>query len=146
MSTTEISGDPTARRRRFAPHPTFSRRNATGLVITFLLGLANVPSIFGPSGEQDDGTDGPPQAINVLDTICGLVIVVACVIAWRAGRRGWVRVAAGAAILQALSAVPAFFVDVPSWLKALVGVLVVLTIAGVVLMLSPERSNSAVVN
>ena len=87
MSTTEISGQPVAR-RRFAPHPAFSRRNAVGLGITFVLGLANVPSIFGPSGEQEDGTDGPPMAINVLDTICGLVIVVACVIAWRAGRRG----------------------------------------------------------
>ena len=41
MSTTEISGQPVAR-RRFAPHPAFSRRNAVGLGITFVLGLANV--------------------------------------------------------------------------------------------------------
>ena len=47
--------------------------------------------------------------------------------------------AAGAVILNMLTSLPAFFVDVPAWLKLLVGVSVLISITSVVLMFSPAR-------
>ena len=77
-------------------------------------------------------------------TVLGIVGLVAVVIAWRTGNRGALRVAAGAIIITALTAVPAFFVDVPAWLKAAAAVGVLLTIAAVVLMFSTQRGHATV--
>ena len=145
MATSDLSA--TVRPRRFASHFSLTGRNRAGLITTFVLGVINLPSVFTPSGDDgSDGGEGPPFGVLVLDSICGVIMVVACWIAWRQGKRAAVRIAAGASILQALSAVPAFFVDVPGWVRVLVAVNVVVTFVGVVLMLSPERRNSAVVD
>jgi len=133
-------------RGRFAPHFSLTGRNRAGLIATFVLGVINIPSVGMPSGDGSDGSDGPPVGVLVLDSICGVIMVVACAIAWRQGKRAAVRIAAGVSILQALSAVPAFFVDVDAWVKVLVAVVVVVTFVGVVLMLSPERRNTAVLD
>ena len=74
----------------------------------------------------------------------GVITVVAVVIGWRAARRSALRVAAGARILSAITALPAFFVDVPAALKLLVSVFVVVTVVAVVLMLAPARRATAV--
>jgi hypothetical protein len=74
----------------------------------------------------------------------GVVGLVAVVIAWRTGSRGALRVAAGSLIITALTAVPAFFVDIPAWLKAAAALSVLVTIAAVVLMFSSERRPAAV--
>jgi hypothetical protein len=87
---------------------------------------------------------GPPFAILLIDGVLGLITVVAVVVAWRSGRRGAVRIAAGARIISMITALPAFFVDVPAALQALVGVFVVLTIACVAMMLTPSRAPVAV--
>jgi hypothetical protein len=134
-------------RGRFRAHPSFTGRNRAGLIITFLIGLTNIPSIGAPSGDNADGSsDGPPFAILLLDTILGVVMVVVCWLAWRNGNRAFVRIAAGTSILVALTAVPAFFVDISPWIKVLAGVQVVIAFVGVVLMLSPERRNPAVLD
>ena len=52
--------------------------------------------------------------------------------------------AAGALIISALTAVPAFFVDVPAFLKIFAAFSVLLTIAAVVLMFSSERRPASV--
>jgi hypothetical protein len=110
--------------------------NKAGLVIAFLLGLTDLASMFQPT---PDGQDGPPYAILLLDAGLGLLTVVLVVIAWRTLRRGPIRIAAGARIISALTAFPAFFVDVPASLKVLVGVFVLFTAACVAMMLSPAR-------
>lgn len=143
MTTANLSRQPAARPRRFGADASLSRRNRIGLVITFVLGLANAPTIFAPSGPQD-GHDGPPFAINALGTVCGLVMIVGCWIAWRAGRGAAIRIAAGASILQALTAVPAFFVDVPGWVKVIAAVDVVITFVGLVLMLASAGRSTPV--
>jgi O-antigen/teichoic acid export membrane protein len=139
MATSELSA---VSRGRFDAHPSLTGRNRAGLLITFVLGVINLPSAFTPA-PGGDGGDGPPLGVLILGSICGLIMAGACWVAWRQGKRAAVRVAAGVSILQALSAVPAFFVDVPAVVKALVAVLVVVTFVGVVLMLSPERRNPA---
>ena len=113
--------------------PTTKQR--VGLAVCGLYCLINIPSVFTPTPE---GETGPPYGILVLGTICGVVGLVGTVLAWR-GNRVALRVAAGAIILATLTGLPAFFVDVPMWVKALVGVSVLWTVAAVVLMFSGRR-------
>jgi hypothetical protein len=106
-----------------------------GLVLCGLYSLANVPSFL---EAPPDGEEGPPMAILVVGTILGVIGLVATVLAWR-GNRVALRIAAGSIILVTLTGLPAFFVDVPMFVKALVGVSVLLTLVAVVLMFSDER-------
>jgi hypothetical protein len=118
-----------------------STKNKIGLVIAGLLGVADIPAALIPT---PDGEVGPPYGILVLGSILGVVTVVAVVIGWTKANRGAIRVAAGARIVSVLTALPAFFVDVPWFIKLLVTVSVVLTVVSVVLMLSPARQTAPV--
>jgi hypothetical protein len=118
-----------------------STKNKVGLVIAGLLGLADIPAVLMPTPEGDVG---PPFGILILGTICGVITVVAVIIGWTKANRGAIRVAAGARIVSMITALPAFFVDVPAGIKILVTVAVVLTVISVVLMLSPARQASTV--
>lgn len=115
---------------------TSTRRQKVGLVLAGLLSLGNVSSAFGP---QLDGEVGPPAVVLWAGTVLGVIGLVAVVVAWRTGSRAALRVAALALIITALTAVPAFFVDVPASIKILVSVSVLLTVAAVVLMFSSAR-------
>jgi hypothetical protein len=114
----------------------FSLPNKVGLVLAGVLGASDLLGLFFPT---PPGEVGPPLAILVLDSLLGVVTVVAVVAAWRTRRRGFVRLAAGARILSMVTALPAFFAGVPNWLVAVVALVVVLTITAVVLMLLPPR-------
>ena len=112
-----------------------SARQKVGLLLAGLLSLFAVPSVFTPT---PDGDVGPPFGILILGTVLGVVGLIAVVAAWR-GNRPALRVAAGAVILNMLTSLPAFFVDVPAWLKLLVAISVLISITSVVLMFSPAR-------
>ena len=112
-----------------------SARQKVGLLLAGLLSLFAVPSVLTPT---PDGDVGPPFGILILGTVLGVVGLIAVVAAWR-GNRPALRVAAGAVILNMLTSLPAFFVDVPAWLKLLVAVSVLISITSVVLMFSPAR-------
>jgi hypothetical protein len=127
--------------RKRRGHPSLTRKNRIGLVLTFVLGLANLPSVL---EQTPDGKEGPPMGVLVLDTVCGVLMVAGVVIAWRTGSRGAIRAAAGVTILQALSAVPAFFVDIPVGIKIVAAAAVVVSFVAVVLTLSPGRRSTAV--
>ena len=118
-----------------------STKNKVGLALAGLLGVVDLPSFLEKAPE---GEVGPPYGILVLDSICGLITVVAVVIAWRSASRGAIRIAAGARIVSMLSALPAFFVDVPAFVKILVTVFVIVTVTSLVLMLSPARQSTPV--
>jgi hypothetical protein len=122
------------------PSPVTPRTRA-GLVLAALLGVADVVSAFFPT---PDGEVGPPVPIVLLGGLLGIVTLAAVVVAWRTGRRGALRIIAGARVLSAISALPAFFVDVPPALKLVVAVAVVLTVVCVVLVLSPARRTADV--
>jgi len=114
----------------------FTKLNKAGMIIAFLLGVLDLTSLFQPT---PGGEDGPPYAILVIDTLLGVITVIAVVMAWRTARRGPVRIAAGARIISLVTALPAFFVDVPAGVQAMVGLFAVVTIASVALMLAPSR-------
>jgi hypothetical protein len=116
-------------------------RQKVGLVICGLYSLTNLPAAFLPPGTGEE--DGPPFAILVIGSVLGLVGLVATVLAWR-GDRVALRVAAGAIIVATLTALPAFFVDVPTVIKALTGVSVLITLVAVVLMFSTDRRSERV--
>lgn len=78
----------------------------------------------------------------VLGAVLGLLGIGGALLAWRTGNRMALRVTAGAVIVMALLAVPAFFVDVPSGLKAVVGAVVLVSLASVVLIFSMPRQES----
>ena len=115
-------------------------KQKVGLVIAALYSLANIPSVLIPA---PNGEEGPPLAILAVDTVLGVIGLVAAIWAWR-GNRVALRVVAGAIILITLTGLPAFFVDVPMAIKALVGFSVVLTVLTVVLMFSTDRRPAAV--
>jgi hypothetical protein len=109
-----------------------STRQKVGLVLSGLINLSNIPSAFSPT---PDGETGPPYAILVLGSVLGVIGLVATVMAWR-GNGAALRVAAGALVINVITGLPAFFVDVPAFIKALVAFSVVLTVTALVLMFS----------
>ena len=119
-----------------------STKQKVGFVLCALYSLSNIPSVLFPSGSGGD-EEGAPMGILVIDSILGVVGLVAAVLAWR-GNRVALRVAAGSIILITLTGLPAFFVDVPMGVKALVGLGVVLTVVIVVLMFSGSRRSAPV--
>lgn len=118
-------------------------KNKVGLVLAGLLGLVDTPSVLTPT---PDGEVGPPMAVLALGTVCGIVTLVAVFLAWTKANKGAIRIAAGARILSMLTAIPAFFVDVPAFLKIIVAVAIILTVVSVVLMLSPAKRSTTVVD
>lgn len=122
--------------------PVTSTKQKVGLVLCGLYCLSSIPSVL---ESQPDGEEGPPMAILVVGTVLGVLGLVATVLAWR-GNRVALRVAAGSIIVITLTGLPAFFVDVPMFIKALVGVSVVWTVAAVVLMFSGDRHTVPVVD
>ena len=119
-----------------------STKQKVGLVLCALYSLSNIPSVLFPSGSGGD-EEGAPMAILVLDSVLGVIGLVAAVLAWR-GNRVALRVAAGAIILITITGLPAFFVDVPMAIKALVGLSVLLTVVAVVLMFSAPRRAASI--
>ena len=110
-----------------------------GVTLAALLSLTSLPGALAPTPE---GETGPPYVVLVLGSILGVVGLVAAVLAWR-GSRSAMRVLAGTIIIGALTGLPAFFVDVPAWLKLLVGISVLMSVAAVVLMFTPNRRPAA---
>jgi hypothetical protein len=122
---------------------TTSKRQKVGLVLAGIYSALNILGVLFPT---PDGQDGPPIGILIIDSVLGLVGLVAVIVTWRTGNRVALRAAAGAIIIMTLTALPAFFVDVPAGIKLLVGVSVLLTIAAVVLMFSPGRRSTPVLD
>ena len=122
---------------------TTSKRQKVGLLLAGSYSALNMLSVLFPT---PDGQVGPPIGILVIDSVLGLVGLVAVIVTWRTGNRAALRAAAGAIIIITLTALPAFFVDVPAGIKLLVGVFVLLTIAAVVLMFSPGRRSTPVLD
>ncbi len=118
-----------------------STKNKVGLAIAGFLGVVDSLSVLTPT---PDGEVGPPFGILVLGSILGVITLIAVVVGWTKANRAAIRVAAGARIVSVLTALPAFFVDVPWFIKVGVTVAVILTVVSVVLMLSPARQTSPV--
>ena len=125
----------------FAPTTTGpTTRQKVGIAIAGFYSFTNIASVAFPT---PDGETGPPLGILVIGSILGVLGLVASVLAWR-GSGVALRLAAGAVVIVTLTGLPAFFVDVPMAIKALVGASVILTVVAVALMFSGRRPHSVV--
>ena len=118
----------------------WTTKNKVGLGLAIFYGVTNLPSFLEAPGP---GEDGPPMAILIVDSVLGLVAIVAGIVAWRSGSRAAARLTAASVIVITLTSLPAFFVDIPAFIKVIVAVSVVLTVAIIVLMFSPARRSAA---
>jgi hypothetical protein len=116
--------------------PRRSGPQRVGLILTGLLNASNIASVAFPTPE---GEVGPPLPILVFGTLLGLVGTTATVVAWRSGSSRALRLALGCLIVTALTALPAFFVDVAAGIKLVTAISVLLSVAAVVLSLSGPR-------
>jgi tryptophan-rich sensory protein len=117
----------------------WTTKNKVGLGLAVLYAVVNIPTVFIPVDNADG--DGPPFAISLICTILAVVATVAGVIAWRQGSRPAARLTAASLIVITLTALPAFFLDVPAGIKVVAAVGVVLMVVIVALMFSgPQRS------
>ena len=121
----------------------WTTKNKVGLGLAVFYGVTNIPSFLEAAGP---GEVGPPLAIMIVSSILGIVAAVAGVFAWRNGSRSAARLTAASVIIITLTSLPAFFVDVPAAVKALVAVSVILTVAIIVLMFSPAKRSAALQN
>jgi hypothetical protein len=122
MGTSIITADRTGQ-------PTGNLR--TGLILAIVLGLANLPFLALPA---PDGESGPPLAALVLSAAIGILSIITAWIAWRTGSRAAVRVTAACVIINALSALPALFVDVDAWVKLVSSLYVLASVVCLVLL------------
>jgi hypothetical protein len=115
-----------------------STRVKIGLGLAILLGLANIPFVLSPT---PDGQEGPPTVVLVFSLVIGVLSIITAVIAWRTGNTAALRITAACVIINALSSIPAFFVDVDAGIKVAVAVTILVSVASVVLMFSrsPDR-------
>ncbi len=117
-----------------------STRQKVGLVLGGIYSAGNIASVLQPTPE---GEVGPPFGILLISSVLGVVGLVAVVLAWR-GSRAAMRAAAGCIIVETITALPAFFVDVPTAVKMMVGAIVLLTVVTLVLMFSSADRPAAV--
>ena len=117
-----------------ASAPTTTSRLRAGLALSAVLGLLGVAFLGVPA----DGQEAPPVIVIVLSAVLGLIQVACAVIGWRSGNRLAIRINAAVLIINALLSVPAFFVDVDAWIKAVAALSVILTVVALVLTLRRE--------
>jgi hypothetical protein len=111
-----------------------ARASKAGLVLAGLLGLLDVISLFSINSPFPEGMTPPPGWLVILVAILGLITLAAIVPAWRGNHRA-ILVVVVTRILSAISAVPAYFVNVPSYILISTTMIVVLTILTVWLIL-----------
>lgn len=116
-------------------------KQKVGLVLCFLNSLMSLPSFL--QGSPSPGDEGPPEAVLILASVLGVVGCIAVVLAWR-GSGLALRIAAGTIIINTLTSLPAFFVDVSLGIQVLVAFGVVLCVVTLVLMFSGDRRTAPV--
>lgn len=98
-----------------------------GLTALALAGVLDLFQLFGI------GSEDAPTGVILTTAGLGLVTLLGVAAAWRGSRTGLL-VAIGARIVDSALGIPAFFLDAPGWVLALITAMLVLTIAGVVLV------------
>ncbi len=94
-----------------------------------------------------DGDEGPPLAVLAVNSVLGIIGLVAVVIAWRTGNRAAIRVAAGTLILNAITVIAGVLRRRAGRAsRRSSGSSVLVTVATVVLMFSPARRPAPVLD
>jgi hypothetical protein len=122
----------------------WSRGNRIGLIMTLVMGLANIVFwlIDLPAALNTSGTvaDGPPDGVVVANLVLGAFMVVSAGYAWATVSRNAATAASVANILQGLLVIPAFLMPNPIVWRVLAGVIILWTTVAVALTLSRSRA------
>ncbi|MGI5130229.1 hypothetical protein ACQEVB_25740 [Pseudonocardia sp. CA-107938] len=105
-----------------------------GYVLCALLALADLVGLAAIGSP-----DAPPAVVVVLGAIFGVATLVALAPAWRGVRSGAIAVVVSR-VLSALLAIPAFFVDAPTWARLIAGASIALTVLAVGLLTPALRT------
>ncbi len=113
---------------------TRTRSVTGGYVILGILALADATTFAQGSGE-----DAPPFVIALVSTILGLITLGALYFLWSRRKaappdRRMVMTVLVSRAASGVFSIPAFFVDIPGFIKVIVAVFIVLTIVGVQLV------------
>ncbi len=122
MSTADTGGSGSATRK-------------AGLILAGLVSLVNAPSALFPTPE---GQVGPPLPILLVSSAVGLAGLLFCVLAWR-GSAGAARTLAVLLAIGVLVTLPAFFADIPAFLRLLAALFTIASVAAVALMFAGRR-------
>lgn len=114
-------------------------RLRAGLILAIVLGLANLPFVFMPT---PDGEEGPPLGVLILGAALGLLSVVTAVVAWRTGSRAALRITVACVIINAVTTIPAFFVDVDAGIKLGASLFVLASVACIVMLLGRSAADT----
>lgn len=128
-----------------APATTTAAPFAAGQKIgLWLLLVLNVLSALPFVGDDSSSSTqvGPPTAIVVLDGVLIVGTVVAVLVALVRRSRLAARIACGLTIVNALTAVPAFFADQPAGIVVMAAVFIILAAVGIVLTLRGTGSKA----
>lgn len=125
----------------------WSQANRIGLVMTLLIGVANVlfalaslPTIL---DRPPEAPAGPPPGVRLAVGALGAVMVLAAAYAWlKVSRRG-ATIASVANILQGLTTLPAFFQAPVMW-QVIAGFTLAWTAVSVALTLSKSKGSAPV--
>ena len=125
----------------------WSQANRIGLVMTLLIGaanvvfaLANLPTILDASSAA---SAGPPPGVILAVGVLGAVMLLAAMYAWlKVSRRG-ATIASVANILQGMTTLPAFFQAPATW-QVIAGVTLAWTALSVALTLSRSKGSAPV--
>lgn len=125
----------------------WSQANRIGLVMTLLIGAANVLFALAQLPKILTGTPaagaGPPPGVTLAVGVLGAVILLAATYAWlKVSRRG-ATIASVANILQGLTTLPAFFLAPAMW-QVIAGVTLAWTAVSVALTLSKSKGSAPV--
>jgi hypothetical protein len=116
-------------------------KNKAGLGLAGLLGVLDIAGYFFTPDPSAD-MPGPPDWIVLLDVALGIITVIAVFLAFRSPNKLNVGTTVTARVLSALTAVPAYFVGVPTSIIVLVTAFIAATIITVWLILSSTESSS----
>jgi len=115
---------------------TDSPRYRAGLVLLAVTGLLDLTGLFA-LGDPDS-----PKPVIGTVFVLGVITLVSVGLAWRGSRAGLL-VALAVRVVDVALAVPAYFLDAPGWVLAVVTATIVLTMLGLALAMPALRRSKA---
>jgi hypothetical protein len=109
---------------------TTSKKGLAALAVAGVLDLFSLLVLGSP--------DSAPVGVVLTVSGLGLVTLVGVAAAWRGSRAGLLTAVVARVVDSALG-IPAFFLDAPAWVLALIVAMLVLSVVGVVLVASDLR-------
>ena len=118
---------------RSAPSTSTAKAGLAAFAVAGVLDLSELIALATPDS---------PVGVVLTTSGLGVVTLLGVAAAWRGNRTGLL-VAITARVVNSLLGIPAFFLDAPAWVMALIAVMLGLTLVGTVLLATELRRGKA---